>query len=298
MITAVSPHNGKPLPQFVRDLLASPPRRGDGLHNWLFRTARVLHAFRTREEIIEILRSATYGEPVSLKEIIEAVDNSAAVAWKPGEVFQQTRISTWPALDQEKRQAIIAGRAGLSELLGERPFSDEAAHTEEIIDALFPGNPLLCCGASSREFATRPRSEWRDKLAKLQLIVPSPMSAKFGVTKSGKKSQHALSNTGPRRFLVIEQDSGTLDEQAAILAHLAKKAPLAMVVHSGGKSLHGWFFSEGRSEESLRHFMNGAVSIGADSATWSPLQFVRMPDGIRDTGARQAVLYFNAEVLK
>jgi hypothetical protein len=124
------------------------------------------------------------------------------------------------------------------------------------------------------------------------------MSAKFGVTKGGKKSQHTLSNTGPRRFLVIEQDSGSLDEQAAVLAHLAKKAPLALVVHSGGKSLHGWFFCEGRSEESLRQFMNGAVTIGADSATWPPLQFVRMPDGLRDGGARQVIHYFNPEVLK
>ena len=31
------------LPQFVRDLLASPPKRGEGLNLWLFRTARVLH---------------------------------------------------------------------------------------------------------------------------------------------------------------------------------------------------------------------------------------------------------------
>ena len=289
---------GKPLPQFVRDLLSAPPRRGEGLHNWLFRTARVLHPFRSRGEIVELLQSDTYGDPVSLQEIIEAVDNSASVAWKPGEVLNQPKIPAWPALDKDKRAKIIGKPAGLPELLGARPFTDDVPHTEEIIDALFPGDPLLCCGVSSREFETRPRSDWRGGLARLQLIVPSPMSAKFGVTKGGKKSQHTLSNTGPRRFLVIEQDSGSLDEQAAVLAHLAKKAPLALVVHSGGKSLHGWFFCEGRSEESLRQFMNGAVTIGADSATWPPLQFVRMPDGLRDGGARQVIHYFNPEVLK
>jgi hypothetical protein len=107
-------------------------------------------------------------------------------------------------------------------------------------------------------------------------------------------------------FVTILQHKGRLAktdkkrffEQAAVLAHLAKKAPLALVVHSGGKSLHGWFFCEGRSEESLRQFMNGAVTIGADSATWPPLQFVRMPDGLRDGGARQVIHYFNPEVLK
>jgi hypothetical protein len=49
MIAAASPHEGKPLPQFVRDLLSAPPQRGGGLHNWLFRTARVLHPFRSRD---------------------------------------------------------------------------------------------------------------------------------------------------------------------------------------------------------------------------------------------------------
>lgn len=287
----------KPLPQFVRDLLSSPPRRGEGLHNWLFRTARVLHPFRTREEIIKLLRSATYGEPVSQQEIIAAVDNSAAVAWKPGEVLNQPKASAWPVLDKNKQAEIIAKSLETPQLFGERPKND-APHTEEIIDALFPGDPWLCCGASNREFQTRPRSDWRGDLAKLQLIVPSPMSAKFGLTKSGKKSQHTLSNTGPRRFLVIEQDKGSLDEQTAILTHLAKRAPLALVVHSGGKSLHGWFFCKNFSEESLRQFMNDAVSIGADSATWPPLQFVRMPGGLRDSGARQAIHYFNPEVLK
>lgn len=291
-------HRVKPLPQFIRDLLSAPPRRGGGLHNWLFRAALVLHPFRTKEEIIEILRWSTYGEAVQAREIEEAVDNSSSVAWKSGDTLHQRKNSAWPALDVEKRATVIAECSELSEFLRAKPFTDDAPRTEEIIDALFPGDPLLCCGTSSMDFATHPRSKWRGKLSALQLIVPSPMTAKFGETKGGKKSQHTLSNTGPRRFLVIEQDNGSIDEQLAILAHLAKVAPLALVVHSGGKSLHGWFFCQGRSEETLRRFMNYAVSIGADRATWTPLQFVRMPDGVREGGARQLVHYFNPEVVK
>lgn len=43
------------LPQFVRDLLASSPKRGEGLNLWLFRTARVLHPFRPAAEITRLL---------------------------------------------------------------------------------------------------------------------------------------------------------------------------------------------------------------------------------------------------
>jgi len=293
-------NHGKPLPRFVRDLLSSPPSRGGGLHNWLFRTARVLHPFRSREEIIELLRSTTAGEPLSPGEIESAVDNSAGCAWQPGRASSRTRRAPWSPLDQALRAEIVAGGVGLSDLweLSPNPRVDSAPHTEEIIDVLFPGDPLLCCGQSSSRFATRLRSEWRGRLSSLQLIVPSPMSAVKGKTKEGKDSQHTLSNTGPRRFLVVEQDAGTLDEQAAVLVHLAEMAPLALAVHSGRKSVHGWFYCVGQPEENLRAFMDYAVRLGADRATWTRSQFVRMPDGTRDCGARQAVYFFNPEVLK
>ena len=77
-------------------------------------------------------------------------------------------------------------------------------------------------------------------------------------------SSHTLDNTGPRRFLVIEQDAGTLDEQAAVLLHLGSMAPLTLAVHSGNRSLHGWFFCAGQPEERLRRFMRRGVSLGAD----------------------------------
>ena len=89
------------------------------------------------------------------------------------------------------------------------------------------------------------------------------MTARMGYTQGGRESQHTLQNTGPRRFLVIEQDIGTVDEQAAILAHLAERAPLGLAVHSGRKSLQGWFFCAGQSEDTLRKFMRYAIILGA-----------------------------------
>ena len=67
--------------------------------------------------------------------------------------------------------------------------------------------------------------------------------------------------------------------------------------HSGGKSLHGWFFCAGQPEERLLRLMRYAVSLGADPATWTRSQFVRVPDGTRDNGKRQAVYLFNPEVI-
>lgn len=289
------------LPQFVRDLLGSPPRRGGGLNNWFYRVARVLHPYRESAEIIELLRTATAGEAVKPDEIERAVERSKATAWKPGQAPQTLReASVWPRVNAEQREAVIASGGSLVDLWEVSPvrFDDNGSHTEQLIDGLFPGDPLLCAGRSNSQFATRSRSEWRGELAGLQLIVPSPMTARMGRTQDGKESAHALSITGPRRFLVIEQDCGTIDEQSAVLLHLAERAPLAVAVHSGSKSIHGWFYCGCQSEEKLRRFMQYAVSLGADRATWTRSQFVRMPDGTRDNGKRQTVYFLNRRVVK
>jgi hypothetical protein len=177
-------------------------------------------------------------------------------------------------------------------------IEDNRHHAEEIIDRLFPGNPLLCCGRSQSEFDTRPREAWRGELASLQFIVPSPMCAASGLTKDGRGSKHTLSNTGPRRFLVVEFDTGTTDEHSALLIHLAGYAPLVCAVHSGGKSLHGWFLVEAEPEHKILRFMRYGASLGADPATWTRSQFVRMPDGTRDNGKRQTVFFLNFKPLE
>lgn len=290
------------LPQFVRDLLALPPQRGGGLNNWFYRVARVLHPYRDSAEIIQLLRAATADEPVKRGEIERAVERSKANAWQSGGQAPQraTQASAWPKVNAEQREAVIASGGGLVDLWEISPvrFEDNESHTEEIIDALFPGNALLCVGRNNSDFDTQSREEWRGKLAALQVIVPSPMTKRIGRTQDGKESAHTLESTGPRRFLVVEQDSGATDEQSAVLLHLAERAPLAVAVHSGSKSIHGWFYCFGQPEEKLRTFMRYAVSLGADRATWTRSQFVRIPDGTRDNFKRQTVYFFNPEVVR
>ena len=89
----------KELPQFVRDLLASPPKAGEGVNLWLFRVARVLHACRTETEILDTLRAVTVGcgRVVTEKEIRRAVERSRAVAWTPGESNYLSSTPPWPS---------------------------------------------------------------------------------------------------------------------------------------------------------------------------------------------------------
>lgn len=286
------------LPSFVQELLAAPPRAGEGVHAWLYHVARQLHAHLPAVEIITLLENRVQGcgRHVSRKEITDAVQASMLTAWQPnGNAAPVQSVAKWPSVNQEQREAIVRDGGGLADLweLSKLRIDDNAAHTETIIDRLFPGNSLLCCGKSNSIFDTKPREEWRGKLSALQLIVPSPMSAVIGLTKDGKESKHTLANTGTRRFLVCEFDTGKPDEHAAILIHLAGFAPLVCVVHSGGKSLHGWFYVHGQPDAKVEKFFRYAVSLGADRATWTRSQFVRMPDGTRDNGKRQTVYFLN-----
>jgi hypothetical protein len=82
---------------------------------------------------------------------------------------------------------------------------------------------------------------------------------------------------------------------AALILELSRVAPLASVVHSGGKSLHAWFYCSNQKEEDLHKFMRYAVSLGADSHTWLRSQFVRMPDGCRSNGKRQTAYFFDPD---
>jgi len=91
----------------------------------------------------------------------------------------------------------------------------------------------------------------------------------------------------------VESDSGTADEQAAILWHLARFGRLAMAVHSASKSVHGWFHVADRSERENGAFMEYAVSLGSDPATFVKCQPVRMPGGYRPGKGKQEILFFN-----
>ena len=342
------PHEGEGprLPEFVRDLLDHPPRAGEGVHAYLFKVALKLHPYRTDAQIYALLREFgnDCGRYVSNREIEAAIENSSAFAW------QGISPSSQPH-DTENGNGMAAGMATLRTPLRPQPdvvmieeicregisltalhdaspvkIDSQAIHAEEVIDAMFPDDPWLCCGVAEHTFSTRRRSEWRGSLVDQSLIVPSTMLGRYGFTKDGRVSEHAQSALGPRQYLVIEFDfalksrDGKHDTAlaplirrldayditvasmcAALLTHLARFAPLALVVHSGGKSLHGWFPCAVIPEDELHTFMHFACQLGADPATWTPSQFVRMPDGTRygdgKKPRRQHICFWNPEAL-
>jgi hypothetical protein len=291
-------------------LLKPCPASRAGVHGWIFYAAcRLVEAGFSDEQAEAEIEALITREPNPPSEITDALRSARG---------ERSRLTPrWSPVNPAAIAEIVKTGPTLVELVSRSPEPIQfvpQSRAELFIDALFPGNRLLCVGASNTQFYTDTRETFRGHLHARSLIVPSPMSSQRGLTKQRKLSYHSEANTGPRRFLVVEFDNGTLDQQAALLWHFAKFAPLAMVVFSGSKSAHSWYFCDGQPEDKLRRFFDYAVSLGADPRTWSRSQFVRLADGKRSDGktsdalrlagienvpsGRQAVLYFNSEVIR
>jgi hypothetical protein len=298
------------LPIDVIAYLDNPTPAGSGFHQWILGAAnKVCRKVERREAFEQLARSGRIAGRFDPIEINHALDkayrdagNFVPGAYNSGVPFRKEK--KWPDRSSSAIAEIVKDGPGAYDLWERSPirFDDDESHTEEIIDALFPRNPWLCVGRHAKEFRTSTRKALKGELSKCSHIVPGPMDALGGRTQAGHWSDKCNDAVERRRFLVTEFDREERDNQAAIIWHLAKFGALAMVVDSAGKSLHAWFYCKGSDESKggkMHRFFSYAVSLGADPAGWVLSQYMRMPDGTRDSGdrkgERQSVIYFNPE---
>jgi hypothetical protein len=294
------------------------PRAGEGVHRWVFEVAlRTKH--HSEEESAFIIRRASSGcgRSVDEQEIVNAVRGARRPRSGPPS-------PKWPPQNPDLIASAIKDGPSVGKLRELSPIKGETLTSGQILNLLFPGDDvLLCAGATENKFRTALKREFVNVATHLQFVVPNPMTSLYGQKKGGGKSQRCLDNTGPRRFLVVESDprkwnkltpeeqkhfegevhyiAAKKDEAAASLWDIARRAedaPLVMVVDSGGKSLHGWFLVASVPQERIKDIFAYAVAVGADPMTWTPCQLVRMPNGTRDDGNRQSVVYFNPQPLE
>jgi hypothetical protein len=302
-------------------IIGQCPKAGGGVHRWIFSAALLLKRRCDERTARAVIAHAVggCGREVSEREIRDAVSKAR------GRRAKRT-TPPWPQKNDRFIQAVAQNNITVAKLRELSPIKAGDLQTAQIIETLFPGDAnkvLLCVGATINRAQTRPKIALMGIMHKMQFIVPNPMTALRGVKTDGEKSARCLANTGPRRFLVVESDpvrwddltdtqkasfeneenyiGQKKDEAAAVLWHLAEIAPLlplVMVVDSAGKSLHGFFYVADAPEGYLVRFFRYAAALGADPATWTPCQFVRMPGGTRDNGKRQAVIYFNPKPME
>ena len=165
-----------------------------------------------------------------------------------------------------------------------------------MLSLLYGGDPYLCIGRLCHDFATRKLSEWRQlDLTNHERLCPNPFNAPFFTKPDGSTSFKCNELVSHRKFIVIEFDDATLDQQATRIGWLSNRFPLCLCLFSGSKSLHGYFRADHASLPRLRLFFEQALSLGADRMMWTKSQFSRLPGGLNHkTGQKQEVFFIHA----
>lgn len=268
------------------------------------------------------------GRSVSDREIRDAVRNSHAVQWQRGDKQQPRRpipagkpgtvrphapdATPWPLPCEALRDGALcwAGQSGVYGLddlwmscMGRREVHFLSDNWPEAVwdagdwlDLLFPGAEWICLARSDLSSAlTRRRAKWAFREHEYTYVVPSAMTGPQGTGLDGRITSRCLDNTGSRQWLVVEFDVGTADEQAALHWFLDDAAAgagwprLKLAVHSGNKSLHGWYGPVTSEDDARDLFAFARLHCGCDLHTWPKCQLVRLPAGVSAKGAHQKV---------
>jgi len=286
--------NATSSPRRIQDPFPEPPV--DGIRGWIMDAAwHCRKAGMNAGEAVAKIRSleGSLRRRLQHHEAEEAVEKVFSTKIEKGAKIERIpELPPWNAKETARIHQTLGLTAG--DLVAESPEDDPAGiHPRGIITMLFPDPAgLICIGKSMSSFSTDPLAAHRH-LRSSQFIVPAYMLAKWGKTQAGKESQHTKENTGPRRFIVFDFDSPPPEQHPSIIHHLAKFRPLVMALKSGGRSLHAWFPTT-TSVEDDRLFWRLGISLGADPALFrNPSQFVRLPNGTRENGRPQEVVYLN-----
>jgi hypothetical protein len=191
------------------------------------------------------------------------------------------------------------------------PYEPWGITAREALSILFPDDPLLWFGATASRGCLSRWSKFRF-LDRQQFVSPNPFREE-NATNGGTTARNG-GNLRQWRYAVAECDwkldhstwgpmldrwnresrgCSTQQAQLANLWPLLETNRVAMVVDSGGKSLHFWLYVADIEDAAKTELCQQMMLLGCDAAIKKPVQFFRMPGGRRDNGPPQPVLYFN-----
>lgn len=244
------------------------------------------------------LRFEGYYRRIEYREIENAIRSAMGM----GNSGAKQRFA-YPAMNLDlRRSAIIDSPFATVEDLKIASWvqSPGELRSSEVLNRFFRPDDLVCMASTKQAAQTDKRSEFLGLERGLPFMVPNAMSALWALNSQNRPSVRCNNNVGPIRRAVIEFDSGSLDEQAALIGHLMKhECDVQMVLFSGGKSLHAWVDVDKLVQADRDKLYRYAVALGADRAMFVPCQLCRTPNAIRkENGTKQEVLMLNLEGLQ
>ena len=300
----------------IQGSLAEFPKHGEGVHDKIMEVTTKIAKMRLwvgeDEKAHKVIREAASncGREITESEIQNLLDG-ARDFFKKHPTSKKKKAQKFPVYDRSRFVKLERIEEGA--LIDSSPIRGLSNFKPSFfLKQLFPDDSYICVGSTfvtpqgNKVYPCKTRKllnhneRW---LNRQELVVPAQMTAEKGVRKEAKDPRNpspdelqdrGLNNTGKRLYLVIESDVLDKADQEIVLYHFSQKLPLAMIVDSAGKSYHGWFNVEGKTEEEVVKILKGACRLGADERMKTKCQLCRLPNGLRK-GQKQTVLYFNPE---
>jgi hypothetical protein len=226
-------------------------------------------------------------------------DHASARRPPPAVLMRQTVEARWRAQARHRRSRVLERPWTAAQIEGSSPTAPppEPLAACQAVLRLFPAQDTLWIGELRESGSWRNARRFRTAAEWLRSgIVPGPRIVPSSF-RPGSLSRN-LASMVRRRFLVIESDTLSVPEQGAVLRWCADpqggKLRLRAIIHTGGRSLHGWFDAPPAGAQSRLQWI--VTEWGADPALFCPVQPVRLPGWPReDTGRMPALIYLNPD---
>jgi hypothetical protein len=296
-------------------LRSLPPSGGGGCHTALLGCANVgVRAGIDPERVFEDLRQHVHGSrPVSDREIREAVTKAASESRAP--VPALTAISArYPGKAHDGKEIIRRlsepGRGCQDVDLAERspvridwPPEEDAWH---VIEALYGPDEQLYIGPPRGPVRPgheiRAAADWigtfRASPPPFPHIIPNPLTGRTAPRADGSGTTlRGDACVAAFRYAVVEFDELSREEQLAFW--WSARLPVAVLVDSGGKSIHGWIRVQGVYGADgwtrvVEEYLFGRLlnPLGVDGACRNESRLSRLPGHWRqENGNWQRLLY-------
>jgi len=297
-----------------------PAPGGGGAHTAFFKAGALGYRAgvpeqKIIEDVIEGLPAG--GRAVSDEEIITGVEKGFSVALHSdiGGGNTEAAVKSQVPRDAFSRLATAGAGATVTDIMSRSPVPLDFPEAEagwRMLESLYAPDEHLYIGGAreSGELGktVRTSGDWAEAfklsasrnsiVSSYNFIVVNPVTGIPGPTKQDptKLSLRADSVIASWRYAVVEFDSVPISDQLAFWAVV--KLPVAALVFSGGKSIHGWVQVdcegaiewEREVEEDL--FPGFLAPLGVDGSCKNEARLSRMPGQLRtDKGTVQKLIY-------
>jgi hypothetical protein len=302
-----------------RSKCSNPTPPGDGYHGWVMSTANLgVLAGLSPEQIESDLRQANPQRARQRpQEIPEAIRKALAEcgtggtyrpAPRPEPVVKDGAAARQRIIDQGK----ITTDADLWESSPIRLLNPKADPVL-LLETLFAPTDLIWIGdriepgilgqtiRSAGQWITHFRNGGKPD----PHIIPNPLNGLPAPTKTGdRQTLRGDSNVLEFRFCVVEFDDLSRADQIRFWS--AVKLPIAVLIDSGGKSIHAWLevsklakvttLGDWQSSIKARLYQSILEPLGVDPQCSNPARLSRLPGHFREEkSARQSLLWLSRE---